>query len=111
MKLNLFAKQIGSFSIFVAILIGFGVFSLLFQMSNLHNQTQYITQNTIPSLQTINKLSNTITDYRREQLQHVIASSTDDMKSYEEKIAEDASQVDALFEAYQQVVSDPDDQQ
>lgn len=109
MRLNVFTKQIGSFLILVIILVGMGAYSLS-QMNMLNSQTSYIGERIVPGIRAMNEIYVSIAHYRRQQLQHVIAASANDMTSYETAIAEDDSTIDELFEAYQPLISDSKEQ-
>jgi methyl-accepting chemotaxis protein len=110
MKINLFAKQIGSFLVIVAILAGFGIFARV-QLGSLNQQSNYVIKDSIPSIQTIHEITLLVTNYRQAQLQHLVASSDQEMTTYETAMQDTIVKVSGLFDTYQGMVSDTQDDQ
>jgi methyl-accepting chemotaxis protein len=109
MRLSIFAKQIASFGIVVAIMIGLGLFALT-QINTMNQKASLIATKSVPSLQTISKIHIAIGNYRQQQLQHVNATASD-KANYEAGLMIDTANVDSLFLAYGKMVFDPQDQE
>jgi methyl-accepting chemotaxis protein len=109
MKFNLFTKLIGSFLIIDAVFIVFGVFSLT-RMSELNRQIEYIKTESMSSVQTIDDIYIKVAHYRRQQLQHLLASSVGDWTNYENYMKEDDQDTQKLVETYQTLISDENDE-
>ena len=108
MKLNIFAKQMGSFLLIIIFFVIFGVFAIL-NMQKLNDNTSYLGSNTIPSIQIIDQVALDISHYRREQMQHIIAESIPAMNDYAVSMKEDAASVESRLNEYEGLASDEAD--
>ena len=108
MKLNLLAKIVGGFLVVVLLMIGLGVFNL-FQMSALNGNMETVANNVLPSDEIISAMNMTTGNYRRQQLQHVLATTTEEMDGYESKTAVYAETMSDLFAQYQPLLANQAD--
>jgi methyl-accepting chemotaxis protein len=101
MRFTIRVKLLFGFLFIVAILAALGVSSYI-QLQQANLRIQYINQNTVPSLSTVDSIQLNINDYRRQQLQHILAMDQTDMVNYEKAIEADRAAVEKLFKTYQQ---------
>jgi methyl-accepting chemotaxis protein len=69
------------------------------------NRIQYIDQDTVPSVAVVDSIGLNISDYRRYQLQHVLAVENTDLTSIEQNIEADGVKVENDFKTYQEKLS------
>jgi methyl-accepting chemotaxis protein len=110
MKFNIMTKLIASFLVINAIMVGMGIFGLS-RMKAMYEKTVYVGTNLMPSVDAIKTIHLTASNYRRQQIQHVIATSQADKAEYETKMEGFAQQIDAQFKNYEQMITDDQDGQ
>ncbi|MDR3376713.1 MAG: methyl-accepting chemotaxis protein [Ancalomicrobiaceae bacterium] len=107
-NLRIPAKLLLSFAILVLIMVGNAVISLT-QMSSMHAAAVDITTNWMPSIATLDKISLTISEHRRWELRHLIATDQNDMAEVDRKIAAVRANTADLRKKYEQMISSPEE--
>jgi methyl-accepting chemotaxis protein len=109
MKLNIRKKLIGAFFFIVLLTIGIGGFSI-YQLTQVYQVGDYVNSNTVPSVYTIGVIETKVNNYRRQQLQHIIADTAEEQKTREDNMAARDTEITALIKKYQdEMITDATD--
>jgi methyl-accepting chemotaxis protein len=111
MRLNIQTKLLGTFLIVILGAIGFAIFAMA-QMNSIYQGGNYLATNTIPSIYGVDQLENKVSYYRRQEQQHILATSAQDQAIREANLAKTDSEIQALIKNYQEnLISDATDKQ
>jgi methyl-accepting chemotaxis protein len=109
MKLRIRVKLLGSFAILILFTIGLGVFSLI-QENQIYTAGNYVNINTVPSVYLIGQLQVFVNNFRRQELQHIIATESTAMDLLEKNMASTDEMITADIEKYKTtMISDDTD--
>ena len=110
MKFNIRTKLIGSFLIIIALAIGMGIFAL-FQMNAIFQVGDYVNSNTVPSVYTMGRIQYKVNYYRRQELQHILASDDQTRKKRADLLTVTDGEITELITDYEAgMISDATDQ-
>jgi methyl-accepting chemotaxis protein len=104
------AKELNfGFLTIIVFMVGLGFFAL-FEMNQMNIVTDYIGTNSVPSVVTIQKIQLNISNYRRVQLQHLLATDSTALDTYEQRLQGYQTTVESLFNDYSNMISNGQDQ-
>ncbi|MCU7493434.1 MAG: methyl-accepting chemotaxis protein [Ignavibacteria bacterium] len=103
-NLKIQSKLIVSFSIIIILLVTLGLSSLS-QLGGINNKANEIINNWMPSCVTLAKLNTKIADLRRQELQHILSQTPQEMDLYESRINSAFDSVKKLRAAYEPLIS------
>lgn len=108
MRLPLRTKLLAGFGAVVLLTLLLGLASLA-KMNQINASTQYLADNTVPSVQLIGEVNTTTSDYRISQLQHVIATDRTQIAAAEQALAEQDAAIEKNLARYRSMTSDRED--
>ncbi|MGE5497438.1 MAG: MCP four helix bundle domain-containing protein, partial [Syntrophothermus sp.] len=103
-NLKIQSKLIVSFSIIIILLVTLGLSSLS-QLGGINNKANEIINNWMPSCVTLAKLNTKIADLRRQELQHILSQTPQEMDLYESRINSAFDSVKKLRSVYEPLIS------
>ena len=86
-------------------LAGMGLYSIR-SLGVTNGYTENIGENFLPSVYYAGKIDTDTSDYRRHQLQHVIATTQEEMNEIENKLSDDSARIEENINAYMELISD-----
>jgi methyl-accepting chemotaxis protein len=89
-------------------MVGMGLYSLN-RMEMINQHTVLMGSRLLPRANTINRILTNASDYRRGQLQHLVASETADYDKQEKRMTNDESIMQQLFEEFKPLVETEQD--
>jgi methyl-accepting chemotaxis protein len=111
MKLNIRTKLVGAFVIVIVLAIGVGIFALA-QMNSIYQAGDYVNANTVPSVYMVGQMQIKVNNYRRQELQHILATDEQKRKTREDNLAARDAEITALIKKYEtDMISDATDRQ
>ncbi|MGE5353084.1 MAG: methyl-accepting chemotaxis protein [Acidobacteriota bacterium] len=103
-NLKIQAKLLVSFSLVVLLLIILGLSSLS-QLGNVNNKTKEITESWMPSCLTLANLNTEIANLRRQELQHILSLTSQEMDLYENRMNTNFDNVKKLRVTYEPLIT------
>ena len=85
-----------------------GAFSIQ-ELSRVNGSTEEIATNWLPSVHAVDSMDSTISDFRRQELQHLISSGNADWDLYEKRMAEVGGTLKKIDAEYQKLISSPEE--
>jgi len=85
-----------------------GVFSIL-ELSRVNGSTEEIATNWLPSVHAVDSMDGTISDFRRQELQHLLSTGSADWDRFEKRMSEVEAQLKNLDTGYQKLISSPEE--
>lgn len=103
-------KLMVSFMTVIALTIFLGVFSL-FQMNRVNQTSTDMEVNWMPSVKVTSSLNTNTSDFRIDELQHVLSLDETQMKDYEQQISSVAKTIADNRATYEKLISSPEERQ
>jgi methyl-accepting chemotaxis protein len=103
-KNPIFKWLILAFSIFIAVAIGQGLYALN-QMETVHEKTEDVTHNWLPSVTSLGKLNTDTSDFRIKQLRHNLAIDQQELKQLEQEMQAELDSIAANRAAYEPLLA------
>jgi methyl-accepting chemotaxis protein len=111
MKLTIRVKLLGSFLLLVLFSIGLGISSLI-QVNEINKEGEYVNSNTVPSVYAVGEIQILVNNFRRQELQHIIAKDGSLKATREKNLTSNNEKITALIEKYKtSMISDETDSQ
>lgn len=108
MKLTI-AKKLGlAFGLILVLMLALGLISLR-QMNVMNQQSTDMAQNWMPSIRTTEEINTATSDFRIQELIHVVSETPAEMKVAEEKMAAILDQINNDRAAYEKLISSPEE--
>ena len=108
MKLTI-AKKLGlAFGLILVLMLALGLISLR-QMNVMNQQSTDMAQNWMPSIRTTEEINTATSDFRIQELIHVVSETPAEMKVAEEKMATILDQINNDRAAYEKLISSPEE--
>ena len=104
------AKLVGSFAILLLLICGLGVFSIM-ELSTLNKASDDLANNWLPSIKVLGELSDNISRFRRLELIHNVAQSSDDKQKYERQMDEQLATIEKTRKRYEPLISEPEERE
>ncbi|MCE7028607.1 methyl-accepting chemotaxis protein [Jiella avicenniae] len=104
MKLSLKAKFASAFGIMLLLIVALAAVAII-QMQQINSKSTEIAQNWLPSVDTVNRINTTTSDYRILEFKHVVSTNPQDMQAAETQLKETASRLSDLREHYEKLIS------
>lgn len=79
----------------------------LWEMSAMRASTQSITGNWLPSVELVNKVNTNASDFRIQEIQHVMSTDAKEMAALEQEAAKMKAEFDKNHDAYVKLISSP----
>jgi methyl-accepting chemotaxis protein len=98
-----------SFAALILIMVLSAIFSLT-QMSTMNNATVDITTNWMPSVTTLDQIQSGLSEHRRWELRHLIATDQNDLAEVDHQIASVRGKIADLRVKYEKLISSPEEQ-
>ena len=113
MKSSLFNLTIGKrislgFAAVIALVIGFGIFSIL-QQGSIRKSSESITLNALPGVQIAGELDAIVKDQRANLLRHMSVKKSEDKAASELQIQKNIEKTDTLVKDYEKKISSEQD--
>ncbi|MFZ5813233.1 MAG: methyl-accepting chemotaxis protein [Thermodesulfobacteriota bacterium] len=102
MKLS--TKLIGSFGLLLVLLLACGLLAYN-EMHVIYDDAEELATNWLPSIKTVAFMENKFQSFRRQELQHILASSDEEMRRYEKSMQEAADAIKNAQQRYEQLIS------
>ncbi|NMC48314.1 MAG: methyl-accepting chemotaxis protein [Desulfovibrio sp.] len=107
MKLS--TKLIGSFGLLLVLLLACGLLAYN-EMHVIYDDAEELATNWLPSIKTVAFMENKFQSFRRQELQHILASSDEEMRGYEKSMQEAADAIKNAQQTYEQLISSDEEQ-
>lgn len=98
----------GAFALLVLMLIAISGFGLI-QLSSVQSHTDEIVTDWLPSVEAANQISSAASNFRVKEYRHLLFNDAASRSSSEKEMADAAANVAKRSQAYEQLVSDPDE--
>jgi methyl-accepting chemotaxis protein len=109
MRATIRIKLMASYLALIVLAIILIVF-ILVQMTSLYQVVTYINSNIVPSVSSMDQIQIKVNYYRRQQLQHIVATDAADMATREQNLTTTMTDLEALIKKYQaDMISDETD--
>lgn len=99
-----------SFGLLLAVLIGFGLFSLN-KMSVINDQSTIIAENWLPSVVAVGKMEALVGDYRATESAHILSTDATKMASFDEALTELRREITTARQTYEKLISSPEERE
>jgi methyl-accepting chemotaxis protein len=100
----------GVFLVMVLLTVLLGILSLM-QITKIHDDTNDIATNWLPSISTLGKIQNLLNDTRRGELQHILDSTPDGKKKEADRIASNLPKLEAEGKKFEAMLDSPQEKQ
>lgn len=108
MKLSTKLTLLSSVLTLLSLIIG--CFSI-YEMSNINNNTQDLSQNWLPTIKVVGELNGLVNDYRRSELVHILTTDQSIMREYEDRLRNISSAIDAKSKEYEKLITEPEEKE
>jgi len=92
----------------LTLMTGLGIFSIV-QLSRVNNSTVDIGSNWLPSVKALGKVSNLVGEFRRSEMQHILADSKENQVAYEKRMDQELVELDKRTKEYENLISSPEE--
>lgn len=101
-KLILLATILTLFSIVIGSLSIMG-------MSNINSDVKEISKNWLPTIKVVSELSGMVSEYRRNELVHILTNDDTLMRTYESKISTLTNKINDKIKEYEKLITEPEE--
>ncbi len=108
MKLS--TKLIGSFGLLLVFLLACGLLSYN-EMHVIYDDAEELATNWLPSIKTVTFMENKFQSFRRQELQHILATSDEKMREYEKSMQEAAEALKNSQIKYEKLISSDEERE
>ncbi|MCL6610644.1 MAG: methyl-accepting chemotaxis protein [Peptococcaceae bacterium] len=108
MKLSIKRKMLAGFGFMMAVLLGIGIYGNL-MITRVNDKSNEIAQFWLPRVQSIERLKNLVSEYRRMELKYIISSFITEMSEAERKINEINSLIKEECANYEKQITSEDE--
>ncbi|MEN3792391.1 MCP four helix bundle domain-containing protein [Fulvimarina sp. MAC3] len=109
MKLSLKAKFALAFGILLTLIAGLGGVAIL-EMRQINDQSTVIADNWLPSVNLINRINTATSDFRINELEHVVSTNNNEMQVAETEMKQTGAMIAELRKEYEQLISSDEEQ-
>jgi methyl-accepting chemotaxis protein len=107
-NLKISGKIIAAVMAVMVLMLCLGIISIL-ELSKVNGSTEDIASNWLPSVQAVDNLDSSISNFRRSELQHILSSSRAEWDLYEKQMSETAKKIEQFDAAYVKLISSPEE--
>ncbi|MBB2776521.1 UNVERIFIED_ORG: methyl-accepting chemotaxis protein-1 (serine sensor receptor) [Comamonas terrigena] len=107
-NLRISTRLIGSFALLLGMLLTLATTSLL-QLGDIHNESDNLAKNWLPSVQVINAIDAEVSELRLTILAHVMSTDDASMVSLDKQIKEQRTQLAEIRKQYEELISSPEE--
>ncbi|MEL7648490.1 MAG: methyl-accepting chemotaxis protein [Sedimentibacter sp.] len=108
MKLTIKKRLLLGFGVLTLILAGIGIFSI-FSLGKINNSTVIMAENSLPSVDYAHSINTSTSDYRIQELQHVLSTTAEEMNEHEKNMDKLNNDIQRFIELYHTVISNETD--
>jgi methyl-accepting chemotaxis protein len=102
------SKLGAAFFVVIALTVFLGGFSL-YQMKNIHASTEDIAENWLPNIKTLGDLRARTNQYRRYEMNHILAADEQERDQAEKLMGERAALIEQIEKRYGSLISSPEE--